>query len=72
MQLTEFRQKLIEYEQKARVRKPERLNNRDDTPWNECVIQEMLMDVMEKLAEIRGMLGIEDNLPKHESHENVL
>ena len=50
MEITEFRRRMIEYEKRARDRQPERVGLHDDTPWYSCVIEEMCIDMIERIA----------------------
>ncbi len=64
MKLTEFRELQGKYRRLALARKPERMNVMDDTPWPEQVIEEMLVDVFERLTKLEAvLLPAEDQVP---------
>lgn len=47
MHISEFRRVMLDYEKRARDRKPERLDaGLADTPWNIQVIEELCMDLI--------------------------
>ncbi len=74
MKLTEFRELQGKYRRLALARKPERMNVMDDTPWPEQVIEEMLVDVFERLTKLEAMLYPAEEqvaLPSHPDPERV-
>lgn len=57
MVLTEFWKRRLEYEKRARARHHERLNAGDDTPWNAQVLEEMLIDLIERTEALEKILN---------------
>jgi hypothetical protein len=52
MPLSEFYKLRSQYEAKARVRKEERMNHGDDTPYHQTVLEEMAIDL---LAQVKAL-----------------
>jgi len=58
MKLSEFAKYKIEFDAKARARKIERLNlGLFDLSWSEQVIEEMLMDITERVKALEAILN---------------
>ena len=63
MDLREFQRYLARYRSRARERVDERMNLSDDTPWWQCVNEELLIDIIQRLERVEKFLEPE---PEHE------
>ena len=60
MSLSEFAGRLSKYEKVAssKERREDRLNHQDDTPYYMCVVQEMFMDLIQRLEKLERLLDV--------------
>ena len=56
MELTEFRKRQMEYTARARARHEERLNAGDDTQWPFQVVEEIVIDLIQRVEELEKIL----------------
>jgi hypothetical protein len=63
MKISAFRRRQVEYVARSRARQPERLSESDDTPHFIAVVEEMLIDLLERVEKVEGLLA---PAPEHE------
>ena len=69
MELPEFQRRRLEYANKAKIRDTERMNmgsGVDDTPWYVKVLEEMVIDFIERLEAMEELMkpAPEEEKPK--------
>lgn len=57
MDITEFRKRQATYHAKTRQRQVDRLNANDDTPYHIALLEEMIMDLIERVERVEELLA---------------